>query len=542
MLVLAVNAEGKGANLPDSLRQKLQALPEGQRDSFLLDEAWNYYSMYTREGYLAALECNMAAYDLAVEQGHKDAIIRAYKGMAAVHDASNNPLQAIKYYQLYYNGIRSKKDPQLNFFALYNLALSYTKMSNTKALEYIPLMEKEMYTSKDSSVIYIGYLFIAGIYSRFKDYKNLELYYEKLPDKINFEDHNYAYGRIYAEVTCRYLIEKRQPKKAIALLQQQLSITHDSIPVLLSLINFSAETGNYKLAHEYHKILDDYNVRKTNAQIQSTIDYKLLSVENELKEQANRQLKLREQTLKKNNLALYIVAQVLLIILILLAFIFTKFRKQNKRLSQQNAFISSQNEHIAVLLREIHHRVKNNLQIISSLIELELLNPGKDPLGSLLKIQAKMSSFALVHQMMYENASQDQISLQPYFDQMVGATIQILASPADQMSTNIEMGDSWLEPNRLVLLALLVNELITNTCKHVLPYRNPCRIELSCKMIDDELHISYSDSGGPPGKPAKPGGMGKRLIPRLAFQMDAKLDVREEAGSIAYTLVLSKAA
>lgn len=508
-----------------------------------MDEAWNYYSMYTREGYLAALECNIAAYNLALKYDHKDAIIRAYKGMASVHDASNNTQEAIKYYQLYYDGIRNKKDHQSNFFALYNLALSYTKMSDNRALHYIPLMENEMYASEDSSVIYIGYLFIAGIYSRFKDYKKLGYYYEKLPEEINFEDHNYAYGRIYAEVKCRYLIEKGQPEKAIALLQQQLAITRDSIPVLLSLINFSAETGNYKQAHEYHKILDDYNVRKTNAQIQSTIDYKLLSVENELKEQVNQQLKVREEKLKKNNLALYLVAQILLVILILLVFIFSKFRKQNKRLTQQNDFISSQNEHIAVLLREIHHRVKNNLQIISSLIELELLNPGKDPLASLLKIQAKMSSFALVHQMMYENANQDQIKLQSYFDQMVSATLQILASPGEQVATDVDMGESWLEPNRLVLLALLVNELITNTCKHVLPYRNnTCRIELSCRAVNNEMHICYSDSGGPPGKAARPSGMGKRLIPRLAFQMDAKLDIREEAGSITYTLILAKAA
>jgi two-component sensor histidine kinase len=529
---------GKTLSLPDTLLEKVQQLPEEQRDSFLLDAAWHYYSMYTREGYLLALECDLTAYHIALRLGHEDQVNRAYKGMAAVHDASNNAQEAIKYYQLYYDGIKNKHNPKLNFFAAYNLAATYTKSRDKKALEYIPLMERAMAASKDSSLIYIGDLFIAGIYGKFKNYAKLIYYFDKLPDSINFEDHNYAYGRMYAEVKCRYLIETGHPKNALDLLKKELAITKDSIPALLSLINFSAETGNYKQAHEYHAVLDDYNVRKTDKEIQSRIDYKLLSAENERNEVNNRKLKLREKELKHTNLALYFVAGLLVLLLIIMVFLFYKFRKQNKKVLQQNDYIQSQNEHIALLLKEIHHRVKNNLQIISSLIELELVNPSGDPIDSLLKIQSKMQSFALAHQMMYESSDLDRVQLQPYFEQMIQATLSILVAPGTFIEQRVDMGNASLEPNRLVLLALLVNELITNTCKHVLPFEKNCYISFTCIVKDNKLYINYTDSGGPITQKKAASGTGRRLIPKLAAQMQAETEIKEEAGKLEFIFIM----
>lgn len=211
-------------------------------------------------------------------------------------------------------------------------------------------------------------------------------------------------------------------------------------------------------------------------------------------------------------------------------------------ISEQKKLIVIKDEHKGTLLREIHHRVKNNLQIISSLIELQIDKPDTDLYSSLREIQTKMRTIAIAHQMMYEETELKNVDLQTYFENMVATTFEILVA-THSIQRRIRMNCNNLHPEVLISLALAVNEMLINTVKHVLPYVEHCFVEMECKSESGQLHFTYSDNG--PGaqkkKLGKITGSGIRLIHQLARQMNAKLMVEiHKSGKVDYLIVFDQ--
>lgn len=231
--------------------------------------------------------------------------------------------------------------------------------------------------------------------------------------------------------------------------------------------------------------------------------------------------------------------------LLLLAIIVTLLLYRRVRLiSEQKKLIAIKDEHKGTLLREIHHRVKNNLQIISSLIELQIDKPDTDLYSSLREIQTKMRTIAIAHQMMYEETELKNVDLQTYFENMVATTFEILVT-AHPIQHRIRMNCNNLHPEVLISLALAVNEMLINTVKHVLPYVENCSVEMECKAKNGELYFTYSDNG--PGvhkkKLGKITGSGIRLIHQLARQMNAKLMVEiHNSGKVEYLITFNQLA
>ncbi len=150
-----------------------------------------------------------------------------------------------------------------------------------------------------------------------------------------------------------------------------------------------------------------------------------------------------------------------------------------------------------ILLKEIHHRVKNNLQIIMSLLNIEAQEGTTKTIEEFLEIsESRIHSMAMIHQSLYENNNLDSIVFQQYLEQLVSHLATIMGVNNNAIAFQIEAKDILLEIETAISLGLIVNELLTNTFKYAFPNQEDGKVGISIQQIaENEYELIYSDNG-----------------------------------------------
>jgi PAS domain S-box-containing protein len=183
-----------------------------------------------------------------------------------------------------------------------------------------------------------------------------------------------------------------------------------------------------------------------------------------------------------------------------------------------------------VLLREIHHRVKNNLQIIISLMNLQSRTiTDKNVLGSLRDCQSRVWAMALVHERIYRSHAIAEINLKDYLDYLTKQIIQIYDIRQHRIDITVTMDDLAVDIDTVIPTGLIMNELITNSCKHAFPDGQEGMIFIECtEQGADRIRIVYHDTGA--GIPAgfdwkRAESLGLQLINSLIDQLDGTIEL-----------------
>jgi two-component sensor histidine kinase len=187
-----------------------------------------------------------------------------------------------------------------------------------------------------------------------------------------------------------------------------------------------------------------------------------------------------------------------------------------------------------VLLQEIHHRVKNNLQVISSLISLQVrgLDTGvcRD---ALTECQARVYTIALIHESLYESRDYSNLPFSDYVRSLVSSIFQ-LAGASSSVTLELDLAPVSLTVERAIPCGLILNELVVNALKHAFPdgRRGTIRVQLQ-NLPDDRVAMLVKDDGvGVPLDDADDGGpLGLQLVRTLAQQIHADLVVRRAIGT-----------
>ena len=172
--------------------------------------------------------------------------------------------------------------------------------------------------------------------------------------------------------------------------------------------------------------------------------------------------------------------------------------ENNQKLSNQNKLISKQNSEMEVMLREIHHRVKNNLQIITSLLRLQSNNMNGENSSSYQEAIDRVTAMAIIHEKMYQSGSLSKFDLEKYLKSLVDSLLLNYAigkKPA--VLIRVEVVD--MKSKSIVPLALLINELLLNSLKHAFSEQENPEISISLLESDehksDRFFLHYSDNG-----------------------------------------------
>ncbi|MBT9500828.1 MAG: PAS domain-containing protein [Burkholderiaceae bacterium] len=184
-----------------------------------------------------------------------------------------------------------------------------------------------------------------------------------------------------------------------------------------------------------------------------------------------------------------------------------------------------------VLLNEVHHRVKNNLQIISSLLNLQARNAEPGVKVALQDSQSRVRAMALMHQLLYERADFSALELGPYIRRLGGLLRDTYLGASSAVHLQIDAPDAGLriDLQRAIPCGLLVNELVTNSIKHA--FRGGMAGLIVVSLTSDaeaQVRLDVSDDGAglPEGvRPGDGGGLGFQLLPVLAEQCRASLEL-----------------
>lgn len=149
-----------------------------------------------------------------------------------------------------------------------------------------------------------------------------------------------------------------------------------------------------------------------------------------------------------------------------------------------------------VLLREVHHRVKNNLQIMSSLLNLQSQSVSDAKLTDILnECQGRIRSMAVVHEMMYQNQDFAQISMKYYVSNILASLIRLYSFDPERIKIIERCEDVNLNLNLAIPSGLILNELISNVMKHAFPANMQGEMTIKITKKSDTVHMSVSDNG-----------------------------------------------
>jgi two-component sensor histidine kinase len=180
-----------------------------------------------------------------------------------------------------------------------------------------------------------------------------------------------------------------------------------------------------------------------------------------------------------------------------------------------------------VLLREIHHRIKNNLQVITSLIDLQLVRTQDAEVQALLlSNQNRIRSISLVHERLSQSNSATTINLSEYTQNITTMLMQTYAIDPSQVTLRtVISGEIELVSDRVVPVGLILNELIANALQHGLADQ-PGEIIVTLRVIDSQITLIVGDSGD--RFPADfdlnaPQTMGFQIVSALVQQINGRL-------------------
>lgn len=206
-----------------------------------------------------------------------------------------------------------------------------------------------------------------------------------------------------------------------------------------------------------------------------------------------------------------------------------------KKTRLQNALIQKSLTEKETLLREIHHRVKNNLQFISSLLNLQARHEKDGQSRSVLREgQNRVKSMALIHQNLYQEHNLTGVEIKSYLENLIKSLFHSYNVSPDLIRLKLDIEPIRLDVDTMVPLGLIINELVSNALKYAFPEGREGWIEVSLREEGGQLFLRVSDNGiGLKDKnPEKDGhSFGYRLIHAFQTQLNASLELKSDPGT-----------
>ncbi|MBL7473396.1 sensor histidine kinase [Robertkochia sediminum] len=207
---------------------------------------------------------------------------------------------------------------------------------------------------------------------------------------------------------------------------------------------------------------------------------------------------------------------------------------KNKRLIEdQKQIIESSLVEKDSLLKEIHHRVKNNLQMVSSLMSLQSKNTrSQAAINALKEGQSRVRAMALIHQKLYQNDDLSVIWMQEYIESLIASIQSVFKKEGYDITIHIDAEKTELDVDRAIPIGLILNELVSNSYKYAFAENKKGNINITLHKDGEHYKFEYRDDGK--GLPAdfeqtSKGSMGLRLIKRLANQLRSELAIDTQA-------------
>ena len=187
------------------------------------------------------------------------------------------------------------------------------------------------------------------------------------------------------------------------------------------------------------------------------------------------------------------------------------------------------------MMREIHHRVKNNLQIVSSLLRLQSRSIKSKTLRDTFEIaQNRIKSMALIHEVLYLSENFDEINFSDYIKRITNHLFSMFSRKAKKIQLELDVGEFYLEIDKAIPCGLIINELVSNAFKHAFPNDKAGKIQVHLDVKVDRYTIAVKDTGvGFPDDMdmRNTETLGLQLVNDLVNQIDGSYEMQSNDGT-----------
>ncbi|CAM4183483.1 MULTISPECIES: sensor histidine kinase [Flavobacterium] len=308
----------------------------------------------------------------------------------------------------------------------------------------------------------------------------------------------------YKVILAKAYLGKKDFSKSKSIIMHLDSLNKNSKIQTLQLLNlkhqFAQETNNYKEAYKLLLI-----IKKNNDSI-SNIQKKKLLQSSELNfsiEENERSIIKKNKAIKEKEDIIFTIIITGLLLLLIISFIFIS-NNQRKRveIERMSNSILKKNKEIEesliekeLLLKEIHHRVKNNLQIISGILELQNYTIKDPKIKTILSEgQNRIQSIALLHKTIYQNKNFKAVNFSHYISEFITYSKQVNSSEK-KIDITVNITNFQLEIDTAIPLSLILNEIINNAYKHAFTNTKAGKIDISLEKKQTEYKVTVQDNG-----------------------------------------------
>lgn len=299
-------------------------------------------------------------------------------------------------------------------------------------------------------------------------------------------------------------------------------------------------SGNYREAlgwyYKYDSIssllLNEENVSQVN-ELQARYD--LLKKESDLermeKEQARQALLINRKETQLRTTGIIIVFLFIIGVVSLIGY--RQKQKAARLLKYQKQILAEREKEKEVLLKELNHRVKNNLQIISSMLSLQSVQL-KDQIAqkAIKEGQGRIEAMSLVHQKLYQTNTVTHIDMREYVEKLILSIAFSHGYDESDFQLNQEVQVEFMEADLAIPAGLIINELINNSFKHAFEHTEHPEIAIRIVRSDEKYFIALKDNG--PGfdghAPGEKKSFGYELIQALIKQLKGEYTIKSENG------------
>jgi two-component sensor histidine kinase/Tfp pilus assembly protein PilF len=497
-------------------------------------------ALYENQGnYVEASKSAFADLRINEEIGDKKGIAYATTSVATIFQTLGNNAEALKYFrQSLLLGIEAQ-DQLLQTYvyrSVGDISLSVGNFAEAKknyedGLRVADKMENSWIVLP---VLYRG---IGNVYRYEGNYPEALRFFLITAKELRSISSNHALASLYSEIgtvytrLSNYSLARKYFDSSIALCKKldtklPLGDYYNGVQLL------DSATGDWKGAYEHYKqyaaIKDSmFNKETLRKMVMSQMQYEnekqqtILKAEQEKKDVAAREEVKRQRNIRNSSFA---------ILAVVLIFSIVAYRQRNKIAKEKNRSDQLLQDK-ELLLREIHHRVKNNLEIVSSLLALQgarIEDPNTKE--AMQDSQNRVHSIGIVHQKLYQGENPGTIEMKDYF---LNLSESILDSFGAGGRVNIEFAIEKLnvDIDTAVPLGLIVNELLTNTLKYAFPDNQQGSVCIKLAQTRDVLHLEVSDNGVGKSGLTQGTGFGGQLISLLTRQLNGSMKEEIKNGS-----------
>jgi len=270
------------------------------------------------------------------------------------------------------------------------------------------------------------------------------------------------------------------------------------------------------------------NIQTQKATMEKNMQYAFDKKEALAKVEHQKELAITEAETKKQSIIIWAISLGLLLIVAFAIIIANRLKISNS----QKEIIEQKNTENELLLGEIHHRVKNNLQVISSLLSLQERNiEDKSAKAAILEGKERVKSMGLIHKLLYQNDNYSGVEMDDYVNKLVTGLLDSFGVDDTNFNLDIDFSKLKLDVDTAIPLGLIINELVINSLKYAYTNTKKPALKLKLEKEKEELVLEITDNGT--GKAIdlnNSKSFGMKLIKSLSRQLGGTLSIRDKAG------------